>query len=41
MVKIAALTVNGSGPFTEWKTVETYSNDLVGEFHFYLNIFLN
>ncbi|XP_055945929.1 neogenin-like isoform X2 [Argiope bruennichi] len=29
MVKIAALTVNGTGPFTEWKTVETYTNDLV------------
>ncbi|GFS82587.1 neogenin [Trichonephila clavipes] len=28
MVKIAALSVNGSGPFTDWKTVETYSNDL-------------
>ncbi|GIY01936.1 hypothetical protein CDAR_81432 [Caerostris darwini] len=29
VVKIAALSVNGSGPFTEWKTVETYSNDLM------------
>ncbi|GFT51976.1 neogenin [Nephila pilipes] len=28
MVKMAALSVNGSGPFTDWKTVETYSNDL-------------
>jgi len=27
-VKIAALTVNGSGPFTEWQHIETYENDL-------------
>ncbi|XP_064471636.1 neogenin-like isoform X2 [Ornithodoros turicata] len=27
-VKIAALTVNGTGPATDWKTVETYQSDL-------------
>ncbi|XP_058836967.1 neogenin isoform X2 [Topomyia yanbarensis] len=27
-VKIAAMTVNGSGPFTEWHHIETYENDL-------------
>lgn len=30
MVRIAALSVNGSGPFTDWKSVETYYNDLYG-----------
>ena len=34
MVKIAALSVNGTGPFTDWKSVETYFNDLYGKwFH--------
>ncbi|KAG8192662.1 hypothetical protein JTE90_009692 [Oedothorax gibbosus] len=28
-IKIAALTVNGTGPFTETKSVETYYNDLM------------
>lgn len=27
-VKIAAMTVNGTGPFTEWHHIETYENDL-------------
>ncbi|XP_062709331.1 neogenin isoform X2 [Aedes albopictus] len=27
-VKIAAMTVNGSGPFSEWHHIETYENDL-------------
>lgn len=27
-VKIAAMTVNGTGPFTEWTTIETYESDL-------------
>lgn len=27
-IKIAAMTVNGSGPFTEWNHIETYENDL-------------
>ncbi|XP_050076111.1 neogenin [Anopheles maculipalpis] len=27
-VKIAAMTVNGTGPFTEWHHTETYANDL-------------
>lgn len=27
-IKIAAMTVNGSGPFTEWYRVVTYENDL-------------
>lgn len=27
-VKIAALTINGSGPFTNWQDAETYENDL-------------
>jgi len=27
-VKIAAMTVNGSGPFTEWYRVNTLENDL-------------
>ncbi|XP_055609212.1 neogenin isoform X3 [Uranotaenia lowii] len=27
-VKIAAMTVNGSGPFTEWHHIETFENDL-------------
>lgn len=27
-VKIAALSVNGTGPATDWMTVETYQNDL-------------
>lgn len=31
MVKIAALSVNGTGPYTDWKSVETYFNDLYGE----------
>ncbi|XP_042907153.1 neogenin isoform X2 [Parasteatoda tepidariorum] len=29
MVKIAAITAKGTGPFTDWQTVETYSNDLI------------
>ncbi|KAJ6643801.1 Neogenin [Pseudolycoriella hygida] len=28
-VKIAAMTINGTGPFTEWYHVETYENDLI------------
>lgn len=28
-VKIAAMTVNGTGPFTEWYHIETYENDLI------------
>uniref|UniRef100_A0A182J115 Neogenin n=1 Tax=Anopheles atroparvus TaxID=41427 RepID=A0A182J115_ANOAO len=27
-VKISAMTVNGTGPFTEWHHIETYENDL-------------
>lgn len=27
-IKIAAMTVNGTGPFTEWNNIETYENDL-------------
>lgn len=27
-VKIAAMTINGTGPFTEWNHIETYENDL-------------
>lgn len=27
-IRISALTVNGSGPFTGWMTAETYKNDL-------------
>lgn len=27
-IKIAAMTVNGTGPFTEWKHAETYESDL-------------
>lgn len=27
-IKIAAMTVNGTGPFTDWNNVETYENDL-------------
>ncbi|GAB6031907.1 hypothetical protein CHUAL_010299 [Chamberlinius hualienensis] len=27
-IKIAALTVNGTGPFTEWLSIETYLDDL-------------
>lgn len=27
-VKIAAMTVNGTGPFTDWSLVETLENDL-------------
>lgn len=27
-VKIAALTVNGTGPFSEWTSIETFENDL-------------
>lgn len=27
-VKIAAMTVNGTGPFTEWHLIDTYENDL-------------
>lgn len=27
-VKIAAMTINGTGPFTEWSLVETLENDL-------------
>lgn len=37
MVKIAALSVNGTGPYTDWKSVETYFNDLYGEcFNYYV-----
>lgn len=28
-VKIAAMTVNGTGPFSEWNHMETYENDLI------------
>lgn len=31
-VKIAALSVNGTGPATDWMTAETYQNDLDGRF---------
>ena len=27
-IKIAAMTVNGTGPFTDWTNIETYENDL-------------
>lgn len=27
-IKIAAMTVNGTGPFTDWNNMETYENDL-------------
>lgn len=27
-IKIAAMTVNGTGPFTDWNNIETYENDL-------------
>lgn len=27
-IKIAAMTVNGTGFFSEWKDIETYENDL-------------
>lgn len=27
-VKMAAMTINGTGPFTEWNTIETYESDL-------------
>lgn len=27
-IKIAAMTINGTGPFTEWQTQDTYANDL-------------
>lgn len=27
-VKIAAITVNGTGPFTDWNAIETYETDL-------------
>lgn len=29
-VKIQAMTVNGSGPATQWLNVETFANDLDG-----------
>lgn len=28
-VKIAAMTVNGTGPFNDWTAIETYESDLV------------
>ena len=28
LVRISALNVNGTGPWTEWMTIETYENDL-------------
>lgn len=27
-VRVAAMTINGTGPFTEWNLIETYENDL-------------
>lgn len=27
-IKIAAMTVNGTGPFSDWNNIETYENDL-------------
>ena len=27
-IKIAAMTINGTGPFTDWNNIETYENDL-------------
>ena len=27
-IRMAAMTVNGSGPFSEWQHIETYQNDL-------------
>lgn len=27
-VRISAMTVNGTGPFTEWISIETYESDL-------------
>lgn len=27
-IKIAAMTVNGTGPFSDWSNIETYENDL-------------
>lgn len=28
-VRLAAMTINGTGPFTEWNYIETYENDLI------------
>lgn len=28
-VKMAAMTINGTGPFTEWYHIDTYENDLI------------
>ena len=33
LVKIAALTVNGTGPATEWFSTDNYLTDLEGELH--------
>lgn len=27
-IKMSAMTVNGSGPFSDWFHIETYENDL-------------
>lgn len=28
-VKMAAMTINGTGPFTDWSHIDTYENDLI------------
>lgn len=28
-VKMAAMTINGTGPFSEWYHIDTYENDLI------------
>lgn len=28
-VKIAAMTINGTGPFSEWFHIDTYEHDLI------------
>lgn len=30
MVRVSAITVNGTGPATEWMTAETFESDLDG-----------
>ena len=36
LVRVQALTVNGSGPATQWLSVQTFANDLDGTAHFCL-----
>jgi len=36
LVRVQALTVNGSGPATQWLSVQTFANDLDGTAHYCL-----